>query len=98
MTPMNTKTGELRDVSKTGALLSTELQLNLGDYVMVRVGAVERFANVVRVEGELFGVQFEEPLSGLEMRNFQHEASTTALMRLTPAQRQAWEDWRTGRG
>jgi hypothetical protein len=88
---------ELVDISLTGAKLRGAHLPNLGEEFFVAIERLEVFASVVWSEQDECGIAFDEPISSFQLNGLQIEAKTAKLMRLTPAEKQALDHWRSGR-
>jgi hypothetical protein len=88
---------ELVDVSLTGAKLRGSSLPQVGEEFFATFEHVEVFAGVAWSEGNECGIAFDEPISGLQLKGLQIEAKLAKLMRLTPAEKEPLEEWRSGR-
>jgi hypothetical protein len=96
-TRVSSQTAELVDVSLTGAKLKGKRLPKVGQDLFVTIEHVEVFAEVVRCEGDTIGILFDEPISPFQISVLQAEAKKGKLLRLSPAEKQALDEWRAGR-
>ena len=81
------------DVSTTGARLRGCPQLERGEDLWIKVGVVDSLATVAWFEDDLCGINFDGPLSDEDVRHLRAEARNTLIMRLTPEERLAAQEW-----
>jgi hypothetical protein len=92
----SSETRILVDVSSTGA------KLNGADFfggerdVRLKVGLVHVLATVVWSDGNQCGLTFDEPLSPLQVHQLHREGDRARVLRITPEERLAAEDWCNG--
>lgn len=90
-------TATLVDLSDTGARLRGADLPQPGEHFMFNIGAVHTFASVVWSLDEERGVIFESPLMDEEVEALRREAGAPSLATMTPDERQALDDWITGK-
>ena len=61
----------LLDVSKTGARLRTRAPLHEGLHVWIKIPPADAFGTVMWIDGELCGVEFDEPFTDEEAAQLQ---------------------------
>ena len=83
----------LQDVSSTGARLCGTALPKVNEQLVLKVGAVEAFAVVRWAEAGQCGIAFEKPLSTEAIASLEREAEEIRLMRLTPDQSMAMQQW-----
>lgn len=57
----------VRDISSTGALVASPIQPRIGSYVLFSRGGLSVRAKVVRKEGNLLGLQFQDQIDEAEL-------------------------------
>jgi hypothetical protein len=86
----------LLDVSASGARVSGPGLPDPGAEFILAVERAQAFAQVCWSDGEERGLLFDEPLTPAELKRLQAEAHQTRLMRLSPEQKLAMQDWIDG--
>lgn len=84
---------ELLNLSPIGANLRGADLPPPGACVLVKARAVEAFGTVVWNCGGLCGVQFEAPLTGLQVSNLRHESELAVIARRSAPKRIPPSDW-----
>ncbi|WP_237219957.1 PilZ domain-containing protein [Sphingomonas arenae] len=92
----SSKTATLLDVSKAGAQLLISSMPPDGKDVLLRIAGIERVGRVVWRDDEKFGIEFDEPLSGLELYQVQELAYTPTPPGLTKEEKLIYRDWQIG--
>jgi hypothetical protein len=87
----------LVDLSTTGARLRGERLPEPGASFMFKIAAVQAFASIVWARGGECGAIFEEPLMEEEVESLRREAGSPSLSTMTLDERQALDDWITGK-
>jgi hypothetical protein len=67
-----------------------------GDDLWIKVGVVDRLATVVRCEEQQCEIAFDVPLNEEDLHHLRCEARNTLVLRLTPEERLAAQDWING--
>jgi hypothetical protein len=84
------------DVSSTGAKLSGANLPQIDHDVWIRVEMTDVLATVVWKQGDSCGVTFDTQLNPAQLHVLRAEGNCARFTRLSPEQRLAVEDWRTG--
>jgi PilZ domain-containing protein len=90
------QTAVLVDVSSTGARLRGPDLPEPGDDLFIKVERTEKFATVAWSREDECGIEFDGPITDLEVEELRRTAAAASLMRLTPEERLAMEDWVLG--
>jgi hypothetical protein len=96
-TRVGSQSADLIDISTTGAQLSGANLPRIGEELFVTFEQVEVFAEVVRSSGETIGIAFDTPISAFQLSVLQAEAKKGKLMKLSPAEKHALDEWKAGR-
>lgn len=83
----------LHDISCTGARICGPTLPKVDEQLVLKVGNVEAFAVVRWSEPEQCGIEFEKLLSSDALASLTSEAETIRLMRLTPDESLAMQQW-----
>jgi hypothetical protein len=86
----------LLDVSCSGARLEGNRLPGVGREIILRCGGIDSFGTIAWTASGRCGVQFDEPISVQDLRTLQTLYAAVQSSPLTPAERQAADDWMTG--
>ena len=86
------RTVSIIDVSKTGARLHCTLPLGQGQQVWLKIPPSDVFARVRWIDGDDYGVRFDEPLSEADAERLQARGKVVLLPRLKLEEQLAIED------
>lgn len=86
----------LVDISCTGAQLRGADLPEKGHELVIKVGTLQVFATVVWTRSDQCGVTFESPVANWQVEHLRREAGSARLMRLSPEQKLALDDWTIG--
>lgn len=92
-TTFTSRSVDLLDVSLTGAKLGGLGLPDIGQDVLVTFEKSEAFGKVVWSEPDSCGVEFDGPITEQELAAVQEETKKAKLMKLTPAEKQALDNW-----
>lgn len=92
----SSKTATLVDVSRTGAQLLISSLPPDGKDVLLRIAGVERVGRVMWRDDEKFGIEFDEPLSGLELYHIQELVYLPTPGGLKNDEKLVYRDWQIG--
>ena len=87
---------ELIDISATGAKVRGTDLPDCGSDVLLKVGCVEAFSEVVWVSENLRGLHFDEPVEKLLLDRLGREGHILGSDQLTLEERTALEHWKSG--
>jgi hypothetical protein len=86
------RTVSVIDVSQTGARIRCSLPLGQGEQIWLKIPPNDVFARVRWIDGDHYGVHFEEPLSLAEAERLQARGKVVLLPRLKLEEQLAIED------
>lgn len=92
----NSHPAVLVNISRTGAQLRGSNLPHAGEELLIKMGSLQAFATVAWSRGDHCGVEFECRIAVHELQQLRREASTTSLMRLSPEEKLALDDWTIG--
>ena len=87
---------EIVEISATGARLRGAALPAEGQFVLLRAGPLDLFGEVVWHRGDLCGIHFDEPLDDPCVKRMRRD-NRVASINVTSADRQAAEDWASGK-
>ena len=85
----------LLDVSRTGARMSFNLDLYLGQEVWLKLQPADIFGTVVWIDGCECGIRFDTPFSDSEVARLRALGRVEIRTRLTPKERRAIDRWQS---
>jgi hypothetical protein len=85
----------LLDISATGGRLRGPDLPAVGKSLLLRVDAVEAFGTVTWIRGDSCGVEFDCPLTGLELSTLNQENVKARVLKLTPEKKRAYDAWQS---
>ena len=88
------RTVSVRDVSKTGARITSSLPLRPGQEVWLKLPPSDVFARVRWTEGSVSGLHFEQPLGEADAKRLQARGRVVIMPRLSLEEQLAVEDWK----
>lgn len=86
----------LVDVSKTGARMRVNEPLVRGQQIWLKVNPTDIFGTIVWVDGDQFGILFDEPLADPELAKLQARGKVVLVLGLSPEEQLGAEDWESG--
>jgi hypothetical protein len=86
----------LTDVSSTGAKLRGPSLPGDGDDLWIKIGAMELFATVVWKQMRECGVNFDVPLTPLQIHQLRCQGDDARFLKITPELKLATDDWTSG--
>lgn len=92
----SSKSAVVVDVSRTGARLRVSDLPPDGKDLILRMGKVERLAQVKWKRGDICGVEFDEPLTSLEFFKLEQLNNVPAPSNLDASERLAFAEWQIG--
>lgn len=84
----------LVDLSATGARLRSAEMPNAGDQLMLAIENIRAFGSVAWIDGDQFGVAFDESINRTEVHQLRSRLARCAG--LSPELTAAMDDWSTG--
>ena len=84
------------DLSVTGAHLQINETMRLGQEVWIKAAPVEVFGTVAWVDGDQFGVAFDDPIGADQLALLQARGGVTPSAGNRPDERLAGDDWDSG--
>lgn len=90
------RTVSIIDVSSTGARLRSNLPLEPGQDIWLKIPPNDVFGRVRWVDADLCGIAFDEPLDADEAARLQARGRVVIMPRLSLEEQLAIEDWKEG--
>jgi hypothetical protein len=85
----------LLDVSRTGARMSFNVSLYLGQEVWLRLQPADIFGTVVWIADGECGIRFDQPFSDADVARLRAMGKVEIRPRLTPRERRAIDRWQS---
>jgi hypothetical protein len=90
------RTATIRDVSQTGLRIEVNVPLRVGQDVWLKFHPYDVFGRVVWVDGELSGIELDEPFTDEQTAALQARGKAVWMPRLSKDEQLALADWRSG--